>query len=104
MLMRVRQTPWNRWNIIVGSKSHRFSAIRRIERENLSQELSCCSCHVSKEAYTIQEAAEAYGVGKDTLRAHINLGNIAVRYPSSRPVIATDELRSWFDSLPEERG
>lgn len=65
---------------------------------------SCCPCHDPKKAYTIQEAAEAYGVGVDTLRAHIKLGNLAARYPSSRPVIATEELKNWFNSLPEERG
>lgn len=65
---------------------------------------SCCTCHGVKRAYTIQEAAEAYGVGVDTIRAHIKLGTLAAKYPSSRPVIATEELRDWFNSLPEERG
>ncbi|WP_172512201.1 helix-turn-helix domain-containing protein [Glutamicibacter mishrai] len=70
----------------------------------MSDELTCCSCHVPKKAYTVQEAAESYGVGVDTIRAHIKLGNLIARYPSSRPVIASDELRDWFNSLPEERG
>lgn len=56
----------------------------------------------NKKAYTLQEAAAAYGIGKDTLRAHINLGNIAVKYPSSRPIISALEMDSWFNALPDE--
>lgn len=55
-----------------------------------------------KKAYTIQEAAEAYGVSADVVRAHIKRGNLAARYPTSRPVIDAEELAAWFQSLPSE--
>ena len=55
-----------------------------------------------KKAYTIAGAAEAYGVSTDTLRSHIKAGNLAVKYPSSKPVIAADELEAWFEALPSE--
>ena len=55
-----------------------------------------------KLAYTLQEAAETVGVSTDTLRAHIKAGNLAVKYPSSKPVIAAEELDAWFAALPSE--
>ena len=53
-------------------------------------------------AYTLAEAATVVGVSTDTLRAHIKAGNLAVKYPSSKPVIAADELDAWFNALPSE--
>lgn len=58
---------------------------------------------MSKLAYTIKEAAQAYGVSQDVIRAHIAKGDLIARYPSTRPVIASDELDQWFQSLPTER-
>lgn len=55
-----------------------------------------------KEAYTVQEASKTYGVSPDVLRSHIKAGNLAVKYPSSRPIIGADELRNWFNALPDE--
>lgn len=55
-----------------------------------------------KMAYTVQEAAAAYGVSADVIRAHIRAGNLAARYPSSRPILGSEELKDWFDSLPSE--
>ncbi|WP_102157663.1 helix-turn-helix domain-containing protein [Zhihengliuella halotolerans] len=57
---------------------------------------------MEKLAYTIEEAAGVVGVSKDTIRAHIKRGDLVARYPSSRPVIAADELREWFEALPTE--
>jgi len=56
----------------------------------------------TKKAYTIAEAATAYGISTDTLRAHIKNHNLAVKYPSSKPVIDADELEAWFQALPSE--
>lgn len=53
-----------------------------------------------KLAFTIQEAAAAYGVSADVIRAHIKRGNLAARYPTSRPIIDADELANWFAALP----
>ena len=55
-----------------------------------------------RKAYTIAGAAEEYSVSTDTLRAHIKAGNLAVKYPSSKPVIAAEELDAWFAALPSE--
>ena len=56
----------------------------------------------TKRAYTIQEAAAAYGVSTDVLRAHIKNDNLTVKYPSSKPVIDADELDAWFQALPSQ--
>lgn len=53
-------------------------------------------------AYTVQEAAAAYGVSADVIRAHIKLGKLVARYPTSRPIIGAEELDDWFESLPSE--
>ena len=55
-----------------------------------------------KMAYTVQEAAAAYGVSADVIRAHIKAGHLAARYPTSRPIIGSEELKDWFDALPSE--
>lgn len=52
-------------------------------------------------AYTVQEAAAAYGISLDTVRGNIKAGNLVARYPTSRPVIGADELKSWFNALPD---
>lgn len=53
-----------------------------------------------KKAFTIQEAAAAYGVSADVVRAHIKRGELAARYPTSRPIIDAAELDNWFNALP----
>lgn len=56
----------------------------------------------TKQAFTVQEAAAAYGVSADVIRAHIKAGNLAARYPTSRPVLGATELQDWFEALPSE--
>jgi len=55
-----------------------------------------------RKAYTIADAAAAYGVSQDTLRRAIRRNDLAVKYPTSKPVIAAEELASWFAALPSE--
>lgn len=55
-----------------------------------------------KEAYTVQSAAKAYDVSMDTIRAAIKRGDLNAKYPTSRPVIAAEELKNWFEALPDE--
>lgn len=55
-----------------------------------------------KLAYAVQEAAAAYGVSADVIRAHIRAGKLVARYPTSRPIVGADELNSWFEVLPTE--
>jgi hypothetical protein len=56
----------------------------------------------AKLAYTLQEAADAVGMKLSALRAIIAKGDLAVKYPNSKPVIPADELKAWLDSLPSE--
>ncbi len=56
-----------------------------------------------KFAYSIAEAAEAAGVSDKTIRRAIEAGDLAVRYPTSRPVVPVDELRAWIDAMPSQR-
>lgn len=56
----------------------------------------------AKRAYTIPEAAAAYGISTDVLRAHIKADNLTVKYPSTKPVIDADELEAWFAALPSQ--
>lgn len=55
-----------------------------------------------KHAYTVQEAAAAYGVSADVIRAHIKAGLLVARYPTSRPIIGAKEIGDWFEGLPTE--
>lgn len=55
-----------------------------------------------KEAYTVQSAAKAYDVSMDTIRAAIKRGDLNAKYPTSRPVISSEELKNWFEALPDE--
>lgn len=57
---------------------------------------------LDKKAYTISDAALAYGVSTDTIRRAIRRNDLAVKYPTTKPVIAADELASWFAALPSE--
>lgn len=56
----------------------------------------------TKQAYTVQESAKAYGVSTDTIRAAIKRGDLNAKYPTSRPVIGAKELDNWFNALPDE--
>lgn len=55
-----------------------------------------------KEAFTVQSAAKAYDVSADIIRAALKRNDLIARYPSSRPVIAAEELKAWFEALPTE--
>lgn len=55
-----------------------------------------------KLGFTVQEAAASCGVSADVIRAHIKRGNLAARYPTSRPIIDAEELKAWFQALPSE--
>lgn len=57
---------------------------------------------MTKLAYSISEAAEAIGQSPDTIRRAIARGDLAAKYPNSKPVILASELSDWLDSLPSE--
>lgn len=53
-------------------------------------------------ALSIPDAAKATGYGINTIRDHIELGNLTVRYANSKPVIPVSELETWLRNLPTE--
>lgn len=57
----------------------------------------------AKLAYTYEEAAEAVGVSVRTIRRLVHDGDLAAKYPTSKPVIPASELEAWFESLSSER-
>lgn len=57
---------------------------------------------VSKQklAFSIDEAAEASGYSTDTIRRALRNHDLTARYANTKPVILTDELKAWLESLP----
>jgi len=55
-----------------------------------------------KLAYSIAEAAEVSAVSTDTIRRAIRSNDLAVKYPTSKPVIMAQELSDWLNSRPSE--
>jgi excisionase family DNA binding protein len=51
-------------------------------------------------AYGVGAAAEAAGVGRDTLYRAIARGELTARKVGARTVILADELRRWLASMP----
>lgn len=57
-------------------------------------------------AYTLEEAAQAVGIGISTLSAAIDGNELVARYvgpKKTKPVIQAKELDRWLDSLPSEK-
>lgn len=54
----------------------------------------------SKLAYSIEEAAAATGYSTDTIRRALRKNDLTARYANTKPVILTDELKAWLESLP----
>lgn len=57
---------------------------------------------MSKLAFTIEEAAEATGYSKDTIRAAIRNHELIARYANTKPVVMATELQDWLTALPTE--
>ncbi|MFF1828974.1 hypothetical protein [Paenarthrobacter sp. NPDC058040] len=58
---------------------------------------------IPKLAYSFEEAAVATGYSIDTIRRAVRANGLVARYANSKPVILTDELNEWLQSLPTER-
>lgn len=58
-----------------------------------------------KRAFTIVEAAEAYGVSTATIRRAINTGELPAKRLGSvsngKRLIALRDLEEWFERLPD---
>ena len=56
---------------------------------------------IVKLAYSAQEAAAACGVSDDTIRNLIRSSHIAAKKVGTKYLIPADELKAWFESLPD---
>lgn len=60
---------------------------------------------VARVSLTIEEAAEACGVGTDTIRKHIRQGALHAKRAGpgtgGRFIVSPDALRAWYDALPD---
>lgn len=56
-------------------------------------------------AYTIEQAAAAMPLGKDRIRAAIELGDLTAHYhpESNATLILADDLKEWIRSLPTKK-
>jgi excisionase family DNA binding protein len=57
-----------------------------------------------KLAYTIEQAAEAVGVGRNTIYGEIREKRLTARKLRRRTVITGDDLLNWLQSLPKVNG
>lgn len=56
----------------------------------------------TRPAYTLNEWAEACGLGRTTIREHIDANNLVPSYPNSKPIITLEEGLRWLRTLPSE--
>jgi hypothetical protein len=55
-------------------------------------------------AVTLDRAAEMAGVSVETVRRAIRANRLIAHYPTKRPVVLVDDLRSWIEAAPTEYG
>ncbi len=58
---------------------------------------------VARIGLRVPEAAAAVGLSVDTINKAIKSNELTAKYSGTKPLISPDELRRWFDSLPEEK-
>lgn len=51
-------------------------------------------------AVGIEDAAALVGMSVDTIRRAIRANALIAHYPTKRPVILVDDLRTWIESAP----
>ena len=56
-----------------------------------------------KKAYTIPEAATAVGLSVTSIREAIDNGALKVKYPNRKPIIRSEDVEAWLDSMPDEK-
>lgn len=55
----------------------------------------------AREALTREEAADLYGVSFDTIKRAIHAGDLKAKRVGRRYRVHRDDLRAWWDSLPD---
>lgn len=53
-----------------------------------------------KIAYSYDEAAEATGYSRDTIKRAVAAGNLPACAPAGKPVIRVEDLDAWLQSAP----
>ena len=51
-------------------------------------------------AYTIDTAAAAVGLSRETISRAINNGTLCAHYPTTRPTILRSDLEAWITQSP----
>lgn len=64
--------------------------IQKILRNRLAPNANC---------FTIEEAAESIGVGKDTVQGYIKKGVLACRYPNAKKCIHYKDLDRYLKGM-----
>lgn len=59
--------------------------------------------HEAAIAYDVAAAAALVGLSYDSLNKAIKDGDLVAKYPNSKPLIGREELKRWFDALPDEK-
>ncbi|MGO3152607.1 MAG: helix-turn-helix domain-containing protein [Galactobacter sp.] len=72
---------------------------RLTQNENLA--LRQLQTPPEKLAYSVDEAAFAYGLSARTIRDHIANSHLAAKKDGGRLLIGRDELRSWLEALDD---
>jgi excisionase family DNA binding protein len=54
---------------------------------------------ITRQAYSPDEVAEMYGIGRTTIFAEIRAGKIEARKVGARTLISAAEAERWFASL-----
>jgi excisionase family DNA binding protein len=53
-----------------------------------------------RKAFSPDEAASVYGVGRNLIYEQIAAGNLKARKAGARTLIAAADLAAWFEALP----
>jgi excisionase family DNA binding protein len=53
-----------------------------------------------RKAFSPDEAAKAYGVGRSLIYEHLAAGLLTAKKAGARTLIATSVLDAWFENLP----
>ncbi|MEP0940238.1 MAG: DNA-binding protein [Rhizobiaceae bacterium] len=56
--------------------------------------------HLQKQAFTVAEFTECYGLGRTKFYEEVKAGRLRIRKVGKRSLISASDAKEWFDSLP----
>lgn len=59
------------------------------------------SLDLAKQAYTMREFCQTFGIGKTLAYEHIKEGRLVTRKVGSRTLIRAEDAKAWLDALPK---